>query len=54
MFKQFENQEATKLQGETAAKKSADEKIQEVADKAAGKAAKREQEYEKDHTIFTS
>jgi hypothetical protein len=52
VFKQFENPEATKLEDETAAKKSADEKIQHVADKAAGKAAKTEQEFEKGHTIF--
>jgi hypothetical protein len=54
VFKQFENPEGAKLEDKTAAKKSADEKIQHVADKAAGKAAKREQEYEKDHTIFTN
>ena len=54
MFKQFENPEDTKLEDETAAKKSADEKIQHVAEEAAGKAAKTEQEYDKDHTIFTN
>ena len=54
MFKQFENPEATKLQGETAARKSADEKIQCVADKAAGKAARTEQEFDKNLTIFTN
>lgn len=52
MFKQFENPEATKLEDETAANKSAEEKIQHVADKAAGKAAKTEQEYDKDHAEF--
>lgn len=54
MFKQFENPEATKLQDEKAAKKSADEKIQHVADNAAGKAAKTEQEFDEEHTIFTN
>ena len=54
MFKQFENREATKLQDEKAAKKSADEKIQHVADKAAGKAAKTEQEFDRNLTIFTN
>ena len=54
MFKQFENPEATKLEDETAAKKSADEKIQHVAEEAARKATKTEKEYDKDHTIFTN
>jgi hypothetical protein len=54
MFKQFENPEASKLEDETAAKESADEKIQHVAEKAASKGAKTEQEYDKDHTIFTN
>lgn len=54
MFKQFENPEAAKLQDEAATKESADEKIQHVAEKAAEKAAKTEQEYGKDHTIFTN
>jgi hypothetical protein len=54
MFKQFENPEAAKLEDETAAKESVDEKIQQVAEEAAGKAAKTEQEYDKDHTIFTN
>jgi len=53
MFKQFENPRAAKLENETAAKESAGEKIQHVADKAANKGAKTEQEYNKDHTIFT-
>ena len=54
MFKQFENPEATKLEDETADKQTAEEKIQHVADEAAGKAAKTEQEYDKDYTEFTN
>ncbi len=49
MFKQFENPEAARLENEKAAKESEDEKIQHVADKTAGKAAKREREYDKNH-----
>ena len=54
MFKQFENQEEATVEHETAAKKSAGEKIQHAANKAAGKAAKREEEFDKGHTIFTN
>jgi hypothetical protein len=50
VFKQFENPEATKLEGQTAAKEAADEKIQRVAEEAASKATKTEQEFCKDHT----
>jgi hypothetical protein len=52
MFKQFENPEAARLENEKAANESADEKVQHLADKAAGKAAKTEREYDKDQTIF--
>ena len=54
MFKQFENPEATKLEDETTSKKSADEENQDVAEKAARKAAKTEQEYDKDRAKFTN
>jgi hypothetical protein len=54
VFKQFENQEEAKVEHETVAKKTADEKIQHVAEKAAGKAAKTEEEFDKDHTRFTN
>jgi hypothetical protein len=53
VIKQFENPETAKLEDETAAKKSADEKIQDVAEKAARKAAKTEQEYDKDQASFS-
>jgi hypothetical protein len=54
VFKQFENPEATKLEDETTSKKSADEENQDVAEKAARKAAKTEQEYDKDRAKFTN
>ncbi len=54
MFKQFENPEEAKLEDETVAEESADEKIQRVAEEAASKATKTEQEFDKDHTIFTN
>ena len=54
MFKQFETREGAKREDKTAAKESADEKMQRVAEEAAGKAAKTEQEFDKKHTIFTN
>jgi hypothetical protein len=54
MFKQFEIPEYAKLEVDTAAKISADEKIQRVAEKAAGKAAETEHGYDKDHAIFAN
>jgi hypothetical protein len=53
VFKQFVNPEEAKVGDETVAEKSADEKIQHVADKAANKAAKTEQDYDKDHTTIS-
>jgi hypothetical protein len=47
-------QDGTKREDEAAAKESADEKIQQVAEEAAGKAAETEQEFDKNHTIFTN
>ncbi len=54
MFKRFENPEAAKLEDETTAKEYGDEKIKLVAEEAAGKASKTEQEYGKDRTISTN
>jgi hypothetical protein len=54
MFKQFENPEAARLEDEAAAKESADEKIQQVGEEAARKAAKTERELDKKQTIFTN
>ncbi len=54
MSNQFENPEEAKVEDETAQKESSNEKVQHVAEEAAGKAAKTEQKYDKDHTIFTN
>jgi hypothetical protein len=54
MFKQFENAEAAKLEDKAATEESANQNTQQVAKKAAGKSTKTEQEYDKDHTIFTN
>jgi hypothetical protein len=53
MPEQFENPEAAKLEDETVSEESADKKIERVAEKAAVKGTKIEQEYDKDHRIFT-
>jgi hypothetical protein len=52
VFKQFENSEATKREDETASQKLANEKIRNATEKAARKAAKTEQEIERDRTNF--
>jgi hypothetical protein len=53
MPKQFENPEARKLEDETVSDAAAEKRIDRVAEKAAGKAAKTEQSYDQDHTIFS-
>jgi hypothetical protein len=53
MPKQFENPEAGKLEDETVLDAAAGKRIDRVAEKAAGKAAKTEQSYDQDHTIFS-
>jgi hypothetical protein len=53
MPEQFENQEATKLEDKTVSDASAQERINRVAEKAAEKASKTEQRYDKDHNIFS-
>lgn len=52
MSEQFENPEAVKHEDEIPST-TAEQKIQHIANEAAGKAAKTEQRYEADHTIFT-
>jgi hypothetical protein len=54
VFKQFVNPGEAKVEDETVAEKSADEKIQHGPDKAANKAAKTEQEHDQGHAIFTN
>jgi hypothetical protein len=53
MPKQFENQEETKLEDETVSDATAEKRIDRVAEKAVGKAAKTEQLYEKDNPVFS-
>lgn len=53
MPEQFENQEAKKLADETVSNAAAEKKIDRVAEKAAEKASKTEQRYDKDHTIIS-
>ncbi|MGC2614758.1 MAG: hypothetical protein WA354_12060 [Terracidiphilus sp.] len=53
MPEQFENSEATKLEGETASDASAEKQIERVAEKAAEKASKTENNFDKDHSLFS-
>jgi hypothetical protein len=53
MPEQFENPEIAKLEDETVAEESADKKVERVAEKTARKGTKTEQEYDKEHNIFT-
>lgn len=53
MPEQFENPEAKKLADETVSNAAAEKKIDRVAEKAAEKASKTEQRYDKDHTIIS-
>jgi hypothetical protein len=53
MPEQFENSEATKLEGETTSEASAEKKIERVAEKAAEKASKTENNFDKDHSLFS-
>jgi hypothetical protein len=49
----FENPEVTELENETVSDPSAQKRIERVADKAAGKASKTEQVYEKDEKVIS-
>jgi hypothetical protein len=53
MKQQFENEEGKKLKDKTDADAATKEKINQLADKAAEKASKTEQRYDKDHTIIS-
>jgi len=53
MPEQFENQEATKLEDETASDATAEKRIERVAEKAAARAANTEKKYDGEHTIVT-
>jgi hypothetical protein len=53
MSDQFENPEATKLEDETASDLTAKQRMERIAEKAAGKSAKTEQEFEENQENFT-
>jgi len=53
MAEQFENQEAAKLEDETASDATAEKRIERVAEKAAEKSTKTEQHYDENHAIFS-
>ncbi len=53
MAEQFENPEPTKSVDGTVSDASAEERIKRVAEKAAEKASKTEQRFDKDHDIFS-
>ena len=53
MPEQFKNSEATKLEDETISEASAEKKIERIAEKAAEKASKTENNFDKDHSLFS-
>jgi hypothetical protein len=53
MPEQFKDSEATKLENQTISDASAEKKIERIAEKAAEKASKTENNYDKDHTLFS-
>ena len=53
MPKQFESQEATKLEDQTVSDATAEKRIDRVAEKAAEKASKTVKNYDKEHTIIS-
>jgi len=53
MEQQFESEEAKKLKEKTDSEVASKTRINHLADKAAEKASKTEQRYDKDHTIIS-
>ena len=53
MPEQFKNSEATKLENQTISDASAEKKIERIAEKAAEKASKTENNYDKNHSLFS-
>jgi hypothetical protein len=53
MPEQSENSEATKLEDKTVSEASAERRVEHLAEKAAEKASKTENNYDKDHSLFT-
>jgi hypothetical protein len=53
MSEHFENPKAAKPEDTATSNSSAENKLEEIADKAAEKPAKTEQKYDKEHNIFS-
>ncbi|MGA2909219.1 MAG: hypothetical protein ABSE36_16070 [Terracidiphilus sp.] len=53
MPKQVDNQESTKLVGDTPSEVAADKRIERVAEKEAEKSSKTVQHYDEKHPIFS-
>jgi len=53
MPEQIKNSEATKLEDQAISDVSAEKKIERVAENAAEKASKTENDYDKDHSLFS-
>lgn len=53
MKQQFENEEAKKLNDKPSSESAADKRINNLAEKAAEKASKTEQHYDKGHSIIS-
>ncbi|MGP8271225.1 MAG: hypothetical protein ACLQLH_14245 [Terracidiphilus sp.] len=54
MAEQFGNPKEEEVEEETTMKVPSEEKIEDVANKAAEKAGKREKKFDEDHTIFSN
>ncbi|HUV70386.1 MAG TPA: hypothetical protein VMW15_12035 [Terracidiphilus sp.] len=53
MPQQFQNPDEQKVENEVAPVESSDKRLENLAEKAAQKGAKREQKYDKDHGIIS-
>ncbi|MGC2613200.1 MAG: hypothetical protein WA354_04145 [Terracidiphilus sp.] len=53
MPEQFEHSEPTKLEDKTVSEASAEKRIEHLAEKAAEKASKTENDYDEAHSLFT-
>jgi hypothetical protein len=53
MPEQFENPEVTKIEDETVSDAPVQKRIERVAEKAAEKASRTEESYDRDHQVFS-
>jgi hypothetical protein len=53
MSEQFKKSEATKLENQKISDASAEKRVEDIAEKAAEKASKTENNYDKDHSLFS-